>query len=358
MRAPFEEVRNQRRVLFGFSARDAVARTAAERDARRVALVVSPRGAAAASTYLEALGNRAGGVIALARPHVPAEAVAEAVARVRELGADSIVAVGGGSPIGLGKALRLDPSIDLTRAFIAVPTTYAGSEMTSIYGIREGGTKRVGIDPRVAPDVVIYDPALTAGLPTALAVASLFNALAHAVDSLYAPGATPLLAAHAERAIATVGAALSRPDAIEDALFGAYLASAILGGDGGSTGMALQHKLAHVVAGTFELPHAETHAVLLPHVIAFNHAAAPEVTALCGRALSCADPAGHLYDRAARAALPMSLGALGLTLAQAHQAAATIAAAPVANVWQPTRSNLAELLERAHRGDRPTAVDP
>lgn len=355
MRTPFDEVRNQRRVLFGFPAIATVARAAAERGARRVALVVSPRGAAAAGAYLEALGTRAAGVIALARQHVPADTVAEAAAKVRELGADSIVAVGGGSPIGLGKALRLEPSIDLTRAFIAVPTTYAGSEMTSIYGIREDGVKRVGVDPRVAPDVVVYDPALSARLPESISLPSLFNALAHAIDALYAPGASPALAAHAERAISAVGAALMRIDASEDALYGAYLAASILGGDGGSTGMALEHKLAHVLAGTFELPHANTHAVLLPHVIAFNHAAAPEVTALCARALSCADPAGHLYDRAARGSLPMSLGALGLTVHQARRAADTVAAAPIANAWQPTRSNLADLLERAQRGDRPSA---
>lgn len=355
MRAPFEEVRNQRRVIFGAPALGAVVRAITERDARAVALVVSPRGTDLARAYVHALGARGAGIIPLARQHVPAETVTEAAAQVRALGADSIVAIGGGSPIGLGKALRLEPTIDVTRAFIAVPTTYAGSEMTSIYGIREGGAKRVGTDARVAPDVVIYDPALTAALPASIAIPSLFNALAHAVDALYAPGATPALAAHAERAIAALGTALGSPLAGDDALYGAYLAASILGGDGGSSGMALHHKLAHVVAGTFELPHAETHAILLPHVIAFNHAAAPAVTALCARALSCADPAGELYDRAARAGLPLSLGALGLTNDRAREAAATVAAADYANVWRPDEAALIALLDRARRGERPTA---
>jgi maleylacetate reductase len=351
MRAPFEETRNGRRILFGVAAPEAVARAAADLDLQRAALVVSPRGSADAGPYLDALGPRGAGVIALARQHVPIEIVRAAAAELATLRADSIVAVGGGSPIGLGKALRLEA--ELSRGFIAVPTTYAGSEMTSIYGIREGGAKRVGTDPRVAPDVVVYDPSLLAALPTSIAIPSLFNALAHAVDALYVPGGADALFERAEVAITAIGRALEDPTACDEALYGAYLAASILGGDGGSTGMALHHKLAHVVAGTYELPHAPTHAVLLPHVIAFNHRAAPEVTALCARALRCAAPATHLYDRAAAAGLPLSLEALGLTRAQALEAAATTALSTYANAFAPTEDELAELLTRAWRGARP-----
>jgi maleylacetate reductase len=195
--------------------------------------------------------------------HVPIESAREAREMARALDADCAVAIGGGSTTGLGKAIALESGLPI----IAVPTTYAGSEMTPIYGLTEGGLKKTGRDPRVLPKCVIYDPELTLDLPWKTTVASAFNAIAHAAEGLYAPDGNPVIALMAEEGIRASAAALlplqTDPrdlDARGDALYGAWLAGACLG----NVGMAIHHKLCHTLGGSFNLPHAETHTVILP----------------------------------------------------------------------------------------------
>src|SRR6185312_13134349 len=198
---------------------------------------------------------------------------------------------------------------------VVVPTTYAGSEMTTILGETAGGQKKTIRDQKVLPETGIYDVDLTLTLPIGLTVTSGFNAIAHAVEGLYARDGNPVLSLMAEEGIRALAAAFPRlvagprdPDGRGDALYGAWLCGTVLAG----TEMALHHKLCHVLGGTFDLPHAETHAVVLPHVAAFNAPAAPATMARVGRALGVADPAAGLYDLAKNAGAPVALRDIGM----------------------------------------------
>ena len=207
------------------------------------------------------------------------------------------MAIGGGSTTGLGKAIALTSSLPI----LAVPTTYAGSEMTPIYGLTEAGLKKTGRDMRVLPKTVIYDPALTVSLPASLSVTSGINAIAHAAEGLYAQDANPVISLMAEegiRALAQgIGKVVAQPDDLDargDCLYGAWLCGAVLG----SVGMALHHKLCHTLGGTFNLPHAETHTIVLPHALAYNRDAAPEAMKRIARALGADDAAQGAFDLA------------------------------------------------------------
>ena len=217
------------------------------------------------------------------RQHVPVDHAERARAAAREVGADLVVAIGGGSAVGLAKAVALTDGI----CVVAVPTTYAGSESTDVWGLTEGGVKRTGTDPAVLPVAVVYDPALTDTMPATLTVASGLNALAHCVDALWAPRADPVngaLALEGARLLATglravvSGAADGGRD---EALLGAHLAAVAFA----SAGSALHHRVCHVLGGTYDLPHAATHAVVLPHVLALNAPALPGPSARLADAL-------------------------------------------------------------------------
>ena len=144
------------------------------------------------------------------------------------------VTIGGGSATGFGKVVRLDLDV----RFIAVPTTYAGSEMTTIWGRTDGDHKQTGNDVRVKPDTVVYDPELTLTLPASIAGPSGMNALAHCVEALYGPGANPVVSLHGARRRCAPWLPVCRRsvaadddvDARSDVLYGAYLAGVALGG--------------------------------------------------------------------------------------------------------------------------------
>ncbi|MEV6490811.1 maleylacetate reductase [Actinoplanes sp. NPDC051633] len=192
--------------------------------------------------------------------HVPVAVAERARAAAAARQVEVIVSVGGGSATGLAKAVALTTGLPV----VAVPTTYAGSEATNVWGLTANGRKTTGTDPRVLPRTVVYDATLTATLPTELAVASGLNALAHCVDSLWAPRADPINAALAGEGIRALMAAL--PDDREQMFYGTYLAAVAFA----SAGSGLHHKICHVLGGMFGLPHAQTHAVVLPHVLALN----------------------------------------------------------------------------------------
>ncbi|MER7133433.1 maleylacetate reductase, partial [Streptosporangium saharense] len=272
--------------------------------------------------------------------------------RTAETDADGCVAVGGGSTVGLGKALALRRGLPV----LALPTTYAGSEMTPIWGLTENAEKRTGRDPAVLPRSVVYDPDLTMTLPAAVSVTSGINALAHAVEALYAPDGSPVVAAMAERGVRDLATAL--PLLADDpgdragrraALCGAWLCGACLG----ATTMGLHHKLCHVLGGMFDLPHAETHAIVLPHVAAHNLPAAPEADAALRRALDTDDVPAALADLTAlatRLGAPGGLKELGVVEDDLPKVADEVLARPYANPWPVGRRDLLELLHAAHRG--------
>ncbi|BBC31313.1 Maleylacetate reductase [Streptomyces graminofaciens] len=319
---------------------------------RRVLVVCGPRGAETGRAVADALGDVCAGLHAEARQHVPAEVADRAVEVVRAVGADGCVAVGGGSAIGLGKIIARRTGLPL----VAVPSTYSGSEMTPVWGLTEHGAKRTGRDPAVLPRSVVYDPELTLSLPVALSVTSGVNAIAHAAEALYAPDATPLVSLMAEEGVRAMAGALpalaADPgdlDARGRALYGAWLCGTTLG----ATTMGLHHKLCHVLGGTFGLPHAETHTVVLPYVLAHNAPAAPEALAALGRALDTDDAPRALRELAGRLGAPRSLAELGLGEADLAVAADAATGQPYANPRQVDAAGVLGVLRAAYAGDWP-----
>ncbi|MGI5452441.1 maleylacetate reductase [Streptomyces sp. CA-249302] len=352
MREFVHETRPVRVVLRAGAAGAATPQEAQHLGLRRLLVVSGPRGAETARAVADALGDACVGVHAEARMHVPAEVAERAVDVARSLGADGCVAVGGGSAIGLGKMIALRTGLTL----IAVPSTYSGSEMTPVWGLTENGAKRTGRDPSVLPRSVVYDPELTLSLPVGLTVTSGINAVAHAAEALYAPDVSPLIALTAEEGVRAMTGALPElvadpedPDARGRALYGAWLCGAALG----ATTMGLHHKLCHVLGGTFGLPHADTHTVVLPYALAHNAPAAPEAMAALGRALDTEDVPGALWDLARRLGAPRSLAELGLKEADLAVAAGEATSRTYPNPRPVTTEGVLDVLRTAHRGDRP-----
>jgi len=342
------------RVVFG---EGAIAQLPAEVErlgATRALVLSTPEQAASVRQVAASLGARAAGVYDKAAMHVPLEIAEDARRAARELGADCCVTVGGGSTTGLGKAIALTSSLPI----IAVPTTYAGSEMTPIYGLTEGGMKKTGRDARVLPKTVIYDPALTLTLPAALSAASGMNAIAHCVEALYAQDGNPIVSLMAEEGIRALAASLpiitKNPNdlgARGEALYGAWLAGVSLG----SAGMALHHKLCHTLGGSFNLPHAETHAIVLPHAARYNRDAAREAMARVARALGTKDAPTGLYDLEAKLGIRMKLSEIGMQRADLERAASIATESPYPNPRPVDRAGVLALLRDAYEGRRPEA---
>ena len=349
---PFVYVAQPSRVVFGAGALSQLGAEIERLGATRALVLSTPEQADSARRVAALLGGRAAGLFAKAVMHVPIETAREARDEARRVGADCAVAIGGGSTTGLGKAIALDSGLPI----VAIPTTYAGSEMTPIYGLTEGGVKKTGRDPRVLPRTVIYDPELTLTLPLALTVTSALNAIAHAAEGLYAHDGNPITALMAEEGIRACAAALPRLaadardlDARGDALYGAWLCGSVLG----TVAMGLHHKLCHTLGGSFGLPHAEVHTVILPHALAYNAAQAPAAMRAIARALGAADAAAGVFELAARHGAPTSLKALGMPADGLDRAADLAVQTPYPNPRPLERDALRALLQRAFDGSAP-----
>jgi len=271
---------------------------------------------------------------------------------LRDLGSDCTIALGGGSTIGLGKAIAL--RTDLPQ--IVIPTTYAGSEATPILGETESGRKTTQRSLKVLPEVIVYDVDLTLTLPHGLTTTSGMNAMAHAVEALYAEDANPVISLLAEQAIGILAQALPRitqnpqdREARADALYGAWACGTCLG----SVGMALHHKLCHVLGGSFGLPHADTHTVVLPHAVAFNAPAAPEAMARVARALGGTEAAQGLFELAGELGAPRSLSEIGMPEGGLDDAADLVVASPYGNPRPIERGAIRALLQDAYDGRPP-----
>ncbi|HKY21353.1 MAG TPA: maleylacetate reductase [Vicinamibacterales bacterium] len=340
-------------VIFGAGVLEQVSGQLANRGYRRALVLCTPEQREQAERVAQLLGSVAVGIHDKAVMHVPIEVAREAINRAAELSADCAVAIGGGSTIGLGKAIALESSIPI----VAIPTTYAGSEMTPIYGLTEGGVKRTGRNIRVLPKLVLYDPRLTLTLPVALSVTSGVNAIAHAVEGLYASDRNPVLSLMAEEGIRAIASALPRltidgldVGAREECLYGAWLCGTVLG----STSAALHHKLCHTLGGTFNLPHAETHTIVLPHAVAYNQRSAPDAMKRIARALGSSDAATGLWDLAKACGAPLALRDIGMPRDGISIAAKLALANPYANPREITLDGITALLSHAWAGDRPS----
>ncbi|SAK95589.1 iron-containing alcohol dehydrogenase [Caballeronia catudaia] len=340
------------RVVFGAGSLQHLEREISHLNARRALVLCSPEQHASGEAIAARLGERSAGVFARATMHVPIELAEEARSLARELDADCAVAVGGGSTIGLGKAIALESDLPI----LAIPTTYAGSEMTPIFGVTEGGLKRTGTDLRVLPKTVIYDPELTRSLPVGLSVTSGINAIAHAAEGLYSQDANPVTSLMAEEGISALAKALpaivAKADDIDArslALYGAWLSGAVLG----SVGMALHHKLCHTLGGSFNLPHAEVHTIVLPHALAFNASAAPEAMNRIARALGSASAASGVYELARANGAQVALKDIGMVAEDLDRAADIASARPYWNPRPIDRDGLRALLQDAFDGTPP-----
>jgi alcohol dehydrogenase class IV len=348
---PFVYLQPSIRVIFGYGTFDRLAEEVRRLGAR--ALVVSTPGQRRlADEAGQRLGSLLAGVFADAVMHVPFETARAALAVAERIDADCSVAIGGGSTIGLAKAIALDRNMPI----VAVPTTYSGSEMTPVYGVTEGGVKRTGRDARVLPKTILYDPALTLSLPPRVSGPSGMNAIAHCVEALYAEDANPvssLLAAEGIRALArslpvVVEAPASR-GARAEALYGAWMGGSALG----TTSMSLHHKLCHTLGGAFGLPHADVHAVVLPQATAFNREAAPDAMRAAADALGTGDAAEGLYDLAVRIGAPVALEQLGMPREGLDRAARLAVENPYYNPRAVDYAGVRLLLDAAYVGRRP-----
>jgi maleylacetate reductase len=310
------------RVVFAPGAIARIADEAARLGMSRALVVATPgSGARLGGRIVDGLGDRAAGLHAQAMIHVPKPVAQAGLAAARAANADGLVAAGGGAAIGLAKIIARDLALPI----LAVPTTYSGSEATSIWGMSDGERKLTGKDAKVLPRTVLYDPELTYALPPAVSAASAMNGIAHCVEGLWVPDRTPYLIALATDAARRFGRYLPRVvadgadrEARGECLIAAWLAGVVL-----CAGTGLQHKLAHVLGG-LGLPHAETHAIILPHVTRFNLAAAPDARARLAPALGD-DPAQGLADMLHGFPIPQKLSDVGFDRAKTDFVAEEIA---------------------------------
>jgi maleylacetate reductase len=319
---------------------------------RRILIVCTEAERPLADRLLTQLGDLAVGIFGNAVMHHPVEIVQAARDCARQLDADCCVTIGGGTTTGTGKLITLATGIPL----IAVPTTYAGSEMTPIYGITEGTVKRTGRDRKVLPRTVIYDPLLTVSLPPHVSGPSGINAIAHSAEALYAFDTNPITNLMATESIRSLARSLpivvrepANLEARSEALYGAWLAGIVLG----SASMGLHHKLCHTLGGTFNLPHAEVHTVILPHALAYNRDDARDAMRLMAEALGVSDAAQGAFDLAVAVGAKTSLKSLGMPEDGLDRAADLAVQNQYPNPRPLERHAIRDLLDNAYHGKKP-----
>jgi maleylacetate reductase len=340
------------RVIFGAGSRARVGEELDRLGIKRAIILSTPEQSGLAGEFARLIGARAGIVYPGAAQHTPMAVTESALLAVQSVQADGCLAIGGGSTIGLAKAIAL--RTDLPQ--LAVPTTYAGSEMTPIIGQTEYGKKTTQRSLKVLPETVIYDPELVVTMPVSISGPSAMNAIAHAVEALYAQEANPVISMLAEEAIRSFGEAIpmimADPHGIEGhskGLYGAWLAGTCLG----AVGMAIHHKICHTLGGSFDLNHADVHCLMIPYSAAYNREAAPEAMGRVARALGVSDGPGGLYELMQVAGRAKSLKDLGMTPEDLDKAADLSVQNPYYNPRPVTRDGVRDMLQAAYEGRRP-----
>lgn len=351
---PFTFVGHPARVVFGTGTNAQLPAELERLDVQKALILTTPPQKHLGENLQALLGDVAVGLFSEAAMHTPVNVTEAALKVFQDSGAAGIVSIGGGSTIGLGKALALRTDCPQ----VVLPTTFAGSEMTTIIGQTESGRKTTQKTPRVLPETVIYDVNYTLTLPPVMTVTSGMNAIAHAVEALYAEEANPILSLMAEEGIAKMTAGMGRvlhakddADARSDALYGAWLCAICLG----SGGVALHHKLCHVLGGSFDLPHAETHTVVLPHALAYNAPSIAPAMDILRRATGSQTPAAALFDLAKNGGAPTSLKELGMPEDGIDKAVQITLENPYYNPHPLEAAALKKTLQAAWAGERPHA---
>jgi len=347
---PFEYEALPGRAVFGAGRRRQLGEELGRLGRARAFLIAGGHERTAADEASNLLGEAVAARWDEVRRHVPATLVARAEAECTRCGADVVVSIGGGSAIGLAKAIAISGGL---RPIVALPTTYSGSEMTPIWGITTEGRKTTGRDQKALPSTVIYEPELTVTLPASLSATSGLNALAHCAESLYAPGADPvtsLLALEGARALVASLPRLKRQPgdlaARSDALYGAFLAGRALA----SAGTSVHHKLCHLIGGRYDLPHAELHAVVLPHSLALVEAHQPDVLAPLAGILGAESVASGARRLVADVTDGLGLSDLGVDEGQLLALVPEVMASGLMSRWAPTEADVASFMTELSRG--------
>lgn len=343
------------RVVFGQGTVSALKREVDALGCRRVLVVTTPQQAADAERAKDRLGELVAVTFTGAAMHTPTDVTARVLELVRTYAVDGVVAIGGGSSIGLSKAVALNT--DLPQ--LVVPTTYAGSEMTPILGQTENGVKTTQRSLKILPETVIYDVDLTLTLPPLMSVASGLNAMAHAAEALYAPDTNPVVSLMATEGMAALYKGLplikkdpSNLEARTQALYGSWLCGICLA----STAMGLHHKLCHTLGGALNLPHAETHAVVLPHALAYNAPGITDAVKAMQGALGGGDVSAMLFDVAKDSGAPFALRDLGMKEADIDLVVQAVMSKPYANPVALNAAGIDKLLRDAWAGVRPSSI--
>lgn len=356
MQQQFELTTSPSRIVFGEGSMRQTAAILKDLGCSRALILSTPQQKELAEEIQDDIGDLGVGIFSNATMHTPLNVTEDALAHFTKLDADITIAVGGGSTTGLGKALSLRTG----KPQIVIPTTYAGSEVTPILGQTEDGVKTTLRDAQILPDVVIYDPLLTYGLPDSMTVTSALNALAHAAEALYAKDRNPISTLMAKEGIKALIEALpeikKNPHSAvgrQKALYGAWLCGTVLG----SVGMSLHHKLCHTLGGTFDLPHADTHAIILPHVIAFNEGSVAELLKPIADLLKTEHAGIGLYEYAKSISAPTALKDIGMPESGISRAAELAVANPYWNPRDFSRTQIQKIIENAYHGMTPERQD-
>lgn len=322
-----------------------------EQGYQRVLVITTPNQEKAGQDLADKLKEISAGVYPHAVMHVPKEVADKAVKFAKDNDIDCCLALGGGSTIGLAKIVALKTQLPI----VAIPTTYAGSEMTTIYGLTESHLKTTGKDSHVLPKVVIYDPELSLNLPAEISACSGMNAMAHAIEALYAEDKNPIISLMAMESIRSLQAALpvivenlTNISARKKALYGAWLAGVCLG----SVGMAIHHKICHVLGGTYNLPHAQAHAIVLAYSVHYNRHADIEAMDRLAEVLgSSREQVGlEIYRLNKSLGIDLALKDIGLPKNDSAKVARIVCDSPYYNPREYDYSELKDLLERAYEG--------
>jgi len=341
------------RIIFGAGSLARVVEAVEAHGARRAVVVSTPGRQGLAQRVVALLGDRCCGLIPEAVSQVPIELARRGRKLASDMDADCIVSVGGGASIGLGKGIGLE----YAKPIVAIPTTYAGSEMTGFCGITIDGVKRMHTSLNMLASTVIYDPELSVGLPPDASMASAMNALAHCIDAVYVSTISPIILAAAYEGAAVLMDAMPRVaadpsdlGARTDLLYGAYLAGAALTG-----GFAYQHGVAHTLGGSFGIAHGLSHALVLPHVAAYNLRHAPRELERLATVMGVTDLGGALFDLLETVKLPTSLASVGFKQSDIKRAAEiTVETDNGLNPGPVTQEDVETLLENAFHGRRPS----
>lgn len=340
------------RVVFGAGRRVEVGAELDRLGIKRALVLSTADQSEVCATFASMIGDRLGAIYPGAVMHTPVGVTESAMHQMEQMKCDGILAVGGGSTIGLGKAIAY--RTDLPQ--VVVPTTYAGSEMTPILGQTENNIKTTLKSPKVLPETVIYDPDLTLTLPDFISGPSGMNAIAHSVEALYAENTNPIISMMAEDSIRALGQSL--PVIMQDgqdmqaraqAQYGAWLAGTCLG----AVGMAIHHKICHTLGGTFNLPHADVHCLMIPYTAQYNADAAPEAMSRIARALGCENASSGLFDLLQKVGKTKTLAEMGMTKADLDKAANLAVQNPYYNPRPVTKEGVREMLQAAFEGRHP-----